>query len=193
MSISNHIITRLKTVSQKLVITAAYTAMLLTLITSAFIPTNAEASMLANSKNNGCTVSSSRPDNSKWILKNKSVSEGVRYTTDVYQANSTNKSNVTYNYLLKDSTSKAQNKVIANFTLNYKLNNNNRWSVNIAGCGPVAKKNKNTLLVSVYNDQTMLRSVRLNGNQKSKAIGFVRKPNANHIRVMNDIDITEEK
>jgi hypothetical protein len=192
MSNSNQTINRSKTVSQKLVNTAVLAATVVTIITAAFIPNSAQAKSIGNGKNNDCTVSSTRPSSNKWILKNKSVSEGVRFTTDVYQANSSNTKKVTYNYLLKDSLSDKDNNVIANFTLSYKLVNN-QWNVYFNGCGPTAKKNKDTLLVNVYNDQKMLKSIRLNGNQRSKAIGIVRKPNANHIRVMNDIDITESK
>jgi hypothetical protein len=192
MSISNTNNTRSKTVSQKLVNTTVYSVTVLALIATMFFPHTAEAKHLAEANKTDCKISSIRPKDSKWILKNKAVSEGVRYTTDVYQAYSSNDKNIIYSYLLKDSTSKEDNKVIANFTLTYKLVNN-RWNVYFNGCGVTAKKNKDTLIVNIYNDQKMLKSIRLNGNKRSKAIGIVRKPNANHIRVMNDIDITESK
>lgn len=178
-------------VLKKIIFSSINTGLILTIALSVLIPN------ISNAKSNGnkykqCTISSVRPEDSKWILKNKIVSEGVRYTTDVYQSNDTNGKFVEFSYLLKDSTSKAENKVVANFNLTYRLKNDN-WNATFSGCSPKANKNDDALMVSVYNDQTMLKSIKMGNKQKTKSIGIVRKPNANHIRVMNIQDITKTK
>jgi hypothetical protein len=180
---------RSKSVS-KLLVNAA---MVVTVLSALFITTDANA--LSNrgnksySRKPNCEVMTLRPNNSKWILKNKSVAEGVRYTTDVYQSNKTN-NQVTYNYLLKDSTK--ANQVIANFTLKFKKGDK-RWNASFEGCGPTVRNKKNSLIVAIYDDEKLLKSQRLNGASQLSQLGSVRYPNANHVRVFNDIDLTEEK
>jgi hypothetical protein len=168
-------------------------AMVLTILSVLFITTDAQAlnkkGNKINSNKPNCEVITTRPKNSKWILKDKAVTEGVRYTTDVYQINKS-KNQVTYNYLLKDSTKDKQ--VIANFNLNFKKSDK-RWLASFSGCGPSVNNKKNTLIVAIYDDSKLLKSQRLNGLTKLESIGSVRFPNANHVRVMNDIDLTEEK
>jgi hypothetical protein len=168
-------------------------AMVVTILSALLITTDANALSNKAKKNQtlkpNCEVLTTRPNNSKWILKNKSVSEGVRYTTNVYQSNKTN-NQVTFNYLLKDSTK--DNQVIANFTLKFKKGDK-RWNASFEGCGPTVRSKKKVLIVAVYDDEKLLKSKRLNGASKQSQLGSVRYPNANHVRVLNDIDLTEEK
>jgi hypothetical protein len=160
-----------------------------------------------------CNVSDDRPVNSRWIYKNKSVGEGVRYTADIYEIN--NPKNVintkVYFYVLHDKITRyAKTKTIANFAISYRKPkaNDKNWDVEFNSCGLDAKidlsnvlastpdivSSKSIPLVMVYgdNDNQLLKTARLTGFNKPERIGQVLKPNTS-IRVLSQLDITEEK
>jgi hypothetical protein len=160
-----------------------------------------------------CNVSDDRPLNSRWIYKNKSVGEGVRYTADIYEIN--NPKNVintkVYFYVLHDKITRyAKTKTIANFAISYRKPkaNDKNWDVEFNSCGLDAKidlsnvlastpdivSSKSIPLVMVYgdNDNQLLKTARLTGFNKPERIGQVLKPNTS-IRVLSQLDITEEK
>jgi hypothetical protein len=160
-----------------------------------------------------CNVSDDRPLNSRWIYKNKSVGEGVRYTADIYEIK--NPKNVintqVYFYVLHDKITRyAKTKTIANFAISYRKPkaNDKVWDVEFNSCGLDAKidlsnvlastpdivTSKSIPLVMVYgdNDNQLLKTARLTGFNKPERIGQVLKPNTS-VRVLSQLDITEEK
>lgn len=150
-----------------------------------------------------CSITNTRPPNSKWIYKDKLVGMGVRYTTDIYELKPTlNDQSKTYYYILHDKITRyAKNKVVGNFAIAYQKQKivqkiqtpfAKSWEVEFKGCGLDTKEDKSVPLVTIFDDEEMPKSMKLIGIQQVAKVGLVTKPTTN-IRVMNELDITEEK
>jgi hypothetical protein len=150
-----------------------------------------------------CNITDVRPPNSKWIYKDKLVGVGVRYTTDIYQLNTKpSDTSKTYYYILHDKINRnAKTKVVGNFAIAYQKQklisktpvvNDKPWEVEFKGCGLDAKGDKSVPLVSIFDNEEMLKSMKLIGIQQVEKVGKVQKPTTN-IRVLNELDLTESK
>jgi hypothetical protein len=150
-----------------------------------------------------CNITDVRPPNSKWIYKDKLVGVGVRYTTDIYELNAQpNNTTKTYYYILHDKiTSNAKTKVVGNFAIAYQKQKlisktpvviDKPWEVEFKGCGLDTKGDRSVPLVSIFDNEDMLKSMKLIGIQQVEKVGMVQKPTTN-IRVLNELDLTEGK
>jgi hypothetical protein len=150
-----------------------------------------------------CNITNVRPLNSKWIYKDKIVGVGVRYTSDIYELNTApNDTTKTYYYILHDKITRyAKTKVVGNFAIAYQkqklisktsIVNDKPWEVEFKGCGLDTKSDKSVPLVSIFDNEEMLKSMKLIGIQQVEKVGMVQKPTTN-IRVLNELDLTEAK
>jgi hypothetical protein len=148
-----------------------------------------------------CSINNNRPPNSKWIYKNKIVGAGVRYTSDIFVLNNvSNNQTKIYYYILHDKiTQSSKPKVVGNFSIAYQKQIPNilipidkQWEVEFNGCGLETKDDQSIPMVSIFDNDQMLKSMKLTGFQLIEKVGMVQKPTT-YIRVLNQLDLTETK